>query len=55
MSNSRRFKFVCTYKPFVFAKSIRVGLFAKRDKGLHLHTEGTNTLKRFFLRVISNL
>ena len=55
MSKSMRFKFVCTYKPFMYAKSVRVGLFAKRDKGLHLNTEGTNVLKRFFLRVISNL
>ena len=35
MRKSRRFKFVCTYKPFMYAISIRVGLFAKRDKGLH--------------------
>ena len=55
MSNSRRFKIVCTFKLFMYAKSIRVGLFAKRYKGLHLHTEGTNTLIRFFLRAISNL
>ena len=53
MSKSMRFKFVCTYKPFMHAGSVRIGLFAKRDNGLHLNTEGTNTLKRFFIRVIS--
>ena len=55
MSKSMRFKFVCTYKPFMHAGSVIIGLFAKRDKGLHLNTEGTNTLNRFFIRVISTL
>ena len=55
MSKSMRFKFVCTYKPFMHAGRVRLGLFAKRDLGLHLNTEGTNTLKRFFLRVISTM
>ena len=55
MSKSMRFKFVCTYKPFMHAGSVRIGLFAKRDQGLHLNTEGTNTLKRFLLRVISTM
>ena len=55
MSKSMRFKFVCTYKPFMFAGRVRNELFAKRDKGLHLNTEGTNTLKRFLIRVISTL
>lgn len=55
MSKSMRFKFVCTYKPFMYAGSVRIGLFAKRDLGWHLNTEGTNVLKRFFLRVISTM
>ena len=55
MSKSMRFKFVCTYKPFTYAGSVNIGLFAKRDKGLHLNTEGTNALKRFLLRVISTM
>lgn len=55
MSKTMRFKFVCTYKPFMHAGFVRIGLFAKRDQGLHLNTEGTNTLKRFLLRVISTL
>ena len=29
MSKSMRFKFVCTYKPFMHAGSVRIGLFAK--------------------------
>ena len=55
MSKSMKFKFVCTYKPFMHAGSVILGLFAKRDLGLHLNTEGTNTLKRFLLRVISTM
>ena len=55
MSKSMKFKFVCTYKPFMHAGSVILGLFAKRDLGLHLNTEGTNTLKRFLLHVISTM
>lgn len=55
MSKSMKFKFVCTYKPFMHAGSVRIELFAKRDKGLHLNTEGTNVLRRFFVRVISTM
>ena len=47
MSKSMKFKFVCTYKPFMHAGSVILGL--------HLNTEGTNTLKRFLLRVISTM
>ena len=38
MSKSMKFKFVCTYKPFMHAGSVILGLFAKRDLGLHLNT-----------------
>lgn len=55
MSKSMRFKFICSYKPFMYAGSVRRELFAKRDGGLHLNTEGTNVLRRFFLRVISTM
>ena len=51
MSESMKFKLVCTYKPFMHAGSVRLGLFSKRDIGLHLNTEGTNTIKRFILHV----
>lgn len=55
MSKDMNFKFICTYKPFTFGGRIKVELFAKKDGGLHLNTEGTNRLKHFFLRVISTL
>lgn len=55
MSKSMKFKFVCSYKPFMYAGSVRRELFAKRDLGLHLNSEGTNALTRFFLRVIATM
>ena len=55
MSKNQNFQFICTYKPFTHCGKVSVELYAKRDLGLHLNTEGTNRLKHFFLRVISNL
>lgn len=55
MSKNMNFKFICTYKPFMFAGKVRVELFAKKDGGLHLNTEGTSRLRYFFLRVISTM
>ena len=37
MSKSMRFKFVCSYKPFMRVGQVRRELFAKRDGGLHLN------------------
>lgn len=55
MSKSMRFKFVCSYKPFMYAGKVRRELFAKRDRGLHLNTAGTNALTRFLIKVVSTL
>ena len=55
LSKTLRFTFVPSYKPFMYAGSVRRELFAKKDGGLHLNTEGTNVLTRFFLRVIATL
>lgn len=55
MSKNMNFKFICTYKPFTHCGKVRFELYAKRDGGLHLNNEGTNRLRYFFLRVISNL
>ena len=52
---SKTFKFVPSYKPFMYAGSVRRELFAQKDGGLHLNTEGTNVLTRFFLCVIATL
>ena len=35
MSCKLNFKFICTYKPFMFAGNVSLELFAKRDQGLH--------------------
>ena len=55
MRKQMQFKFVCTYKPFTHCGRIKNELFAKRDGGLHLNTEGSNRLKHFFLQVIAHL
>ena len=55
MSKSMRFKFVCSYKPFMHAGQVRRELFAKKDGGLHLNTAGTNVLTRFLIRVVSTI
>ena len=54
MSSKLDFKFICTYKPFMFAGKVSLELYAKkRDQGLHLNTLGSS--KQFFLRVISTM
>ena len=55
MSKAMNFKFLKTYRPFMYAGSVKRELFAKRDGGLHLNTEGTNRLKYYFLRTIASL
>ena len=55
MSTNMNFKFICTYKPFMFAGNVKLELFAKRDQGLHLNTAGSGRLSYFFLRVISTM
>ena len=55
MSHNMNFKFICTYKPFMFAGKVKLELFAKKDGGLHINTEGTSRLRYFFLRVISTI
>ena len=55
MSKRQNFHFICTYKPYTYCGKVSVELYAKRDLGLHLNTEGTNRLTHFFLKVISNL
>lgn len=39
----------------MYAGSVRRELFAKRDLGLHLNSEGTDALTHFFLRVIATM
>ena len=57
MSKNQNFEFICTYKPFtyMYCGKVKLELYAKRDLGLHLNTEGQNRLSHFFLRVISTL
>ena len=55
MSKPYNFKFIKSYRPFVFGGKVRRELFAKRDGGLHLNTQGTSRLRYYFLRTIASM
>ena len=55
MSKDLNFAFVCSYKAVVKGGTYRGYLFAKKDNGFHLNTEGSNRLRLFFLRVMSTI
>ena len=55
MSKTLNFKFINTYRPFMFAGKPSAELFAKRDKGLHLNTKGSSRLRYYFLRTIASM
>lgn len=49
------FHFIETWKAVSKYGTFRRYLYAKKDKGLHLNTEGSRRLRYFFLRVISTI
>lgn len=53
MTKNLNIRFFRTYRPFMYAGRVKRELFAKRDGGLHLNTEGTNKLRYYFLRSIA--
>lgn len=53
MSKKMKFLFIKSYRPFMFGGKPRRELFAKRDGGLHLNTEGTSRLRYYFLKTIA--
>lgn len=55
MSKSMNFKFIKTYRPFMYGGRVKRELFAKNDGGLHLNSEGTNRLKYYFRRTIASM
>ena len=55
MSKTLNFKFIKTYRPFMYAGKPCAELFAKNDKGLHLNTEGSSRLRYYFLRTIASI
>ena len=55
MAKSLNFKFIKTYRPFMYEGKPKHELFAKRDRGLHLNTEGTSRLRFYFLRTIASM
>lgn len=55
MSKPYNFKFIKSYRPFVFGGKVRRELFAKRDGGLHLNTLGTSRLRYYFLKTIASM
>ena len=48
-------RFLRSYKPSVFGGAVKTELFAKKEGGLHLNTEGTNKLRYFFLRALASM
>ena len=55
MAPDLNFHFIRSYRAFSKYGTYRRYLYAKKDQGLHLNTEGSNRLRYFFLRVISTL
>lgn len=55
MSKPMNFRFIKTFRPFMFGGRVKRELFAKNDGGLHLNSEGTNRLKYYFLRTIASM
>ena len=55
MSPDLGFHFIESWKAVSKFGTYRRYLFAKKDKGLHLNTEGSRRLRYFFLRVISTI
>ena len=55
MAKDMNFHFIRSYRMFSKFGTYRRYLYAKKDQGLHLNTEGSNRLRYFFLRVISTL
>lgn len=53
MTKTMHIRFFRTYRPFMYMGNVKRELFAKRDGGLHLNTEGTNRLRFYFLRSIA--
>jgi len=55
LCEERRVQFLHTFRPFFKeGKPIR-HLFAVRDGGLHLHTEGIRRLKSFLINTVAHL
>ena len=48
MSKPLIFRFMKTYRPFMFGGKVRRELFAHRDGGLHLNIAGTEKLRYYF-------
>ena len=55
MSKHLNFRFMKTYRPFMFGGKVRPELFAHRDGGLHLNIGDTEKLRYYFLRTIASM
>ena len=54
MSKNMNFKFIRTYKPFMYMGKMKPELFDRSD-GLHLSAEGTSRLRRYLLMTIASM
>ena len=55
MSKHLNFRFMKTYRPFMFGGKVRPELFAHQGGGLHLNIAGTEKLRYYFLRTIASM
>lgn len=55
MSKTYNFRFIKSYRPFVYCGYVRRELYAKNDGGLHLNTLGSERLRYYFLRTIASM
>lgn len=55
MSKPYKFTFIKSYRPFVYCGKVRRELFAKKDGGLHLNTQGSERLRYYFMRSIASM
>lgn len=53
MTKDMDFQFICSFRPFMYYRIPKVGLFANHDGGLHLNTSGSNRLKHYVLHFAS--
>ena len=55
LCKERRIQYVRSYKPFLEFGEPRRDLFAVRDGGLHLNSEGLRRLRHVFISAVANL
>ena len=55
LCNNRKIQYLHSYRPFLKGGQPIRELFAIRDRGLHLNSEGTRRLRSFFINCVAHL